>query len=226
MINIETFAREQLNNSKLTPAERKAVEGIVLMTEGWNLNHPQTTKQLTVPKQFTPEARQKLEKDDYLIYSLTGQSIRSLREAERQFRSTWHQDYPDFEELTSRQSEVAVNPNKLFLVDSNNKTLEQQIKLIDKFSKQLRGRGRIANVEVVLGEAADYCELVFLHLDITGERLFGEKYQYNYTRTKTCVSSAIAYVGGFRSGDGLDVGHWDPDCGDGSGWAAPLVVPA
>lgn len=189
------------------------------------LNH-QTAETTIAIKKFTDEQKDALKKIGYTaIYPLSGQSIKGLRESGRKFWSTWFKDYPDFENLTSRHSEVAINPNKLFLPNSNNKTLEQQEKLVEKISTQLRGRQRILGVEVIIGEAPDYTELAFLHLDATGERLFGEKYNYNYARTKTTVGSGVASVGYFDADYGLYVNCWNPDSGNDYVWAAPLVVP-
>lgn len=176
---------------------------------------------------FTNEAREALRQEGYLLYALTGQSIRSLREAGRPFWSIWHQDYPDFENLPSRLSEVAIDPDptKFFLPKSNNKTLKQQIGMIVDFSEQLTKR--IAGVRALMGEAPDYTELAFLRLDATGERLFGEKYDYRFTRTQTStVGPLVAYVGGFYADHGLRVSDWNRDHSDRRLWAAPLVVPA
>lgn len=78
-----------------------------------------------------------------------------------------------------------------------------------------------------MGEAPDYVELAFAHLDATGERLFGKKYDYNYARTKTpTVDSYVAHVSYFGSVDGLRVDYWYRDDGYGDVFASPLVVPA
>lgn len=178
---------------------------------------------------FSDEAREALEAEGYKIYLLTGQSIRSLREGGKKFWSTWHRDYPEFEGKTSRLSEVAINPDpdRFFLPNSNNKTLEQQLRMVEKFSKQLRGRERLSGVEAVVGEAPDYAELAFAYLKATGQYLFGESYDSRYTRTVTpTVGSDVALVGYFDAPDGLDVYYWYCDRGSDSVWVAPLVVPA
>lgn len=170
---------------------------------------------------FSPEAREALEAKGFRVYELTGQSIASLREQGKSFWSTWHKGYPEFEALASRHSEVAIDPKKLFIPRSNNKTLEQQLEAVAKYSDSLGIQG----VEAILGEVPDYTELVFAHLDKTGQRLFGEKYDYNYTRTQTRVESVVANVGHFGADDGLDVSGWNPDYRDVVLHAAPLVVP-
>lgn len=190
------------------------------------LNH-KTTEAAVAVKRFTDKQKEALHKIGLTaIYPLSGQSLRSLREGGRKFWTDWHKDSPDFENLTSRLSEVAINPNKLFLPKSNNKTLEQQEEMVKKFSEELRGRKRILGIEAVMGEVPDYTELAFLHLDATEERLFGEKYNYDYARTKTGVGSGVALVGRFYADFGLCVDSWRPGSGGGGVWAAPLVVPA
>jgi len=175
-------------------------------------------------ERFAPEAREALEKEGYVIYPLTGQSIKSLQESGRKFWSTWHKNYPDFEALASIRSEVAINPNRLFLPESNRKTLVEQEAMVEEFSKEL-GR-KIKGVKAIIGEAPDYIELAFSHLDATSEYLFGKKYNFDYARTKTAtVGSHVPNVGNFHPDDGMYVGHWDRDPGNDYVWAAPLVVP-
>ena len=174
-------------------------------------------------QRFTSEARRALEEKGYIIYDLTGQSIKTLRNAGKPFYSTWHKDYPNLEAIQSRLSEVAIDPKNLYLSDSNNKTLREQEVIVRKFSKGLK----IDGVEVIIGEMPDYVELVFKHFDTTGDRLFGQTYNYGYARTVTPTSgSSVASVGGFNAGCGLRVCGWVRDCGFGGLWAAPLVVPA
>lgn len=191
---------------------------------------PQTaTPKETAPvevRRFSDEAREALTKEGYAIYALSGQSIRSLRELDRKFWSTWHRDsqYEDFEAKGSMASEVALKPDTLFIPRSNNKTLKQQEDMIAKFSTDL-GK-KVKGVEAIMGEAPDYVELAFSHLEATGERLFGEKYDYNYARTKTpTVDSSVAHVGYFNAVDGLRVARWYRDYGRSVVFASPLVVP-
>jgi len=175
-------------------------------------------------RRFSDEARESLAKERYIIYSLRGQSIQTLRVAGSPFWSAWHHDYPDFEALQSRMSEVAINPSQLFLPKSNSKTLAQQLEMVAHFSQDLSRK--VPGVEAVIGEAPDYVELAFTHLGATGKRLFGKDYNYDYARTVTRVGSSVALVGGFGAGDGLDVDRWPPDSGGSYLWAAPLVVPS
>ena len=175
-------------------------------------------------RRFSDEVRTALEKGGYKIHTLTGQSIASLRKTGRSFWTTWHKDNPQLEALTSMQSEVAVNPDQLFLPKSNNKTLPQQEKMISQFSQKL-GK-RILGVEAIMGGAADYVDLAFAHLDATGDRLFSKEHNYNYARTNTPTAAGqVASVGFFDSAFGLSVGYWHGVHGRSDVFAAPLVVP-
>lgn len=181
----------------------------------------------TVPveiKRFSEEQREALEKQGFVIYALTGQSIKTLREAGRKFCLTWRNKHPDFEALGSMQSEVAINPSKLFLPKSNNKALAQQENMAEKFSQEL-GK-TVKGVKAIIGQAPDYLELAFAHLDSTKEYLFGAKDKYDYVRTKTPTSSSyVAVVHLFDADSGLDVSYWFRDNGLVNLYAASLVVP-
>jgi len=187
---------------------------------------PLSTEARAETKRFTPEQRKALKKQGFVIYDLTGQSIRTLRDSGRQFWTTWHKDFPDFEALGSMQSEVAINPNRLFLPESNNKTLAQQQEMVSKFSKEL-GK-KVRGIKAIIGQAPDYVELAFRHLDETGDYLFGAKYSYDATATKTPKSgSRVVYVvGKFDADNGLIVSYWNILAGHGHIRVAPLVVPA
>ena len=175
-------------------------------------------------RRFTDEARATLEKEGYVVDTLTSQSIATLRSKGMPFWSSWHKDYPQFEALTSMSSEVAIHPEKLFLPKSNNKTLAQQEQLINKFSQELSKK--VPGVDAIMGGMADYADLAFAHLEATGDRLFGEKYDYNYARTNTpTVGGLVANVGSFGPSDGLAVVSWHRGRGYSRVFAAPLVVP-
>lgn len=175
-------------------------------------------------RRFSQKAKEALRREGYAVYGLTGQSIASVRDSRRKFWSTWHKDYPEFEALTSMHAEVAINLGKLLLPKSNNKTLGQQEDLIARFSEDLGTR--VQGVEAIMGEAPDYVDLAFAHLNDTGDYLFGERDGYNYARTKTpTVGSSVALIGCFTPVRGLGVNSWRAGHGNGYVFAAPLVVP-
>lgn len=175
-------------------------------------------------RRFSAATRKALEKEGYVIYELNGRTIRSFNEAGRPFYSTWYKDYPDLENLPSRKGEVAINPEELVIPKSNNKTLNEHAKMVGEFG--LRLVSKIPGVQAVIGQAPDYVELVFLHFDKTGTRLFGEKYDYGFARTKTLVGGGNAVVGNFSVELGLEVFRCrDPQDRRAGIWLAPLVVP-
>jgi len=189
-------------------------------------------------KRFSPDLKEALEKKGFVVYTIGGQSIKSEKEQGRKFRPTWQDNYPtfwhykdyeDFWNLTSMYSEVAINsdPKKFYIARSYDKTLNQQLEMIADYSKKLQ-RKLSSEIEAVMGQAADYVDLTFVHLDVhtMEDRLFGKKYGYIFARTKTpTVGSYVASVGHFRSDSGL---HVDDDRDDNciyGVWAVPLVVP-
>lgn len=125
-------------------------------------------------------------------------------------------------------SEIAIDPRpeKFFLPKSNNSTLDQQLEMIAEHSRKLQRKLKTQTVEAIMGEAPDYTQLAFTRLDATGERLFGEKYGYNYARTKTpTVGSRVAFVGSFDADRGLYVFYWSRGRGRSRVFASPPVVP-
>lgn len=173
---------------------------------------------------FSAEQRKGLERKGYLVYNLTGQTIATLRNAGHPFWSTWHQGEA-IEQVRSMLTEVAVNPKSLFLQDSNRKTLDEQLAMVENFGRKLSGE--VKGVAAILGTAPDYAELAFAHLDQKGQRLFGKDFDYDYTRTTTPTGeSHVALVGSFNGDLGLRVHDWVQSGRHDDIWAAPLVVPA
>lgn len=174
---------------------------------------------------FSEEQRKVLEHKGYLIYGLTGQTIASLRDAGNPFFSAWHKGEA-FEQQESMRTDVAFNPGRLFLQMSANKTLAEQLEMVNKFTNKYWLRTR--ELTYVLGNAADYAELAFSHLAATGKWLFGSDYDFDYTRTTTLTSidrTEMAVVGDFSNRDGLFIGHWDRDDHFGRLKVAPLIIP-
>jgi hypothetical protein len=97
--------------------------------------------------------------------------------------------------------------------------------MVEKFGRKIAGE--VKGITAILGSAPDYTELAFAHQDQRGQRLFGEDFNYDYTRTTTPTGgSGVAIVGRFDADDGLRVSIWPRDDRNGGLWAAPLVVPA
>lgn len=223
---LENELRATGNPADLELADRVAA---ILKDRGKDLPQPTKEGQPEI-KRFTSEAREALEKQGYIVYSLTEKSIKTIIELGRPIRSSWHKDYPDFEAHGSMRSEVAINPKALFLPESYDKTLPQQEAMVAEFSQVLEKK--VPSVKALIGDAADYVELVFLHLDATRRSqskavyLFGERNYYNETITKTPVGdSSVARVGSFTTNEGLRIGYLDTGDGHPLVSAAPLIIP-
>jgi len=172
---------------------------------------------------FSQEQREELEKRGYSIYTLTGQSIRSLRGKGHRFDSSRDCQGRGFETNKSRRSEVAVNPKHLFLEESNNKTLTGQLAMIESFGKNLSSE--IEGVTAILGEAPDYAELAFAHHTATGQNLFSKS---SVTRTLTLMDTyahSMIAVGDSSSSKDLFLGYFMPENCKDHIFAAPLIVP-
>ncbi len=189
---------------------------------------PLPTPETRIRRPFSSEEREVLAKEGLsAVYPLTGETIADQREKGRKFWYVAESDNNSLLAVRSLQGDVAVDPrpNKFFLPKSNNLTLDQQLEMVAEFSHKLQRKLKTDSVEAILGQAPDYTELAFTHLDATSERLFGEKYDYNYTRTVTpTVGRDVAGVGDFSADDGLDVHFWNRDDGDDHVFAVPLVV--
>lgn len=176
---------------------------------------------------FTSAEKSALKKDGLIIYPFSLQTIKSQKDAGKPF---WYvvNGGPQFETVSSMVGEVAfnLNPDKFYLKGSNYKTLDQQEELNREYERELRERRSLPDhIRSVIGQAPDYTQLAFKHLEETGERLFGQKYGYNYARTKTPTSdSRVAYVGGFDAAYGLHVLNLDRGEGRSDVFLVPLVV--
>lgn len=101
--------------------------------------------------------------------------------------------------------------------------MDEQEEMVRKFSKELGGR--IPGVKAIIGEAPDYIELAFRHFDKTGERLFGKRYNSDYTRTKTpTMGFDVALVGNFHDEFGLSFASRHRDSINIHLWVSPLIV--
>jgi len=186
---------------------------------------PLPGKETTKIIKFTDRQKEQLKNKGYLIYPLYGQTLASLRIDEHTFSSKWHEGKA-IERLAALKTEVAIDPNNLFLKDSDRRNLWDQKAMVSKFAGEI---GRvIRGVTAILGGAPDYAELAFAHLAATGVRLFGDEYHRNVTRTTTPVDSeAVVCVGPFDAKKGLRIESWEPVEREADYlWAAPLVVPA
>jgi hypothetical protein len=174
---------------------------------------------------FTQEAREALERKGYVIYGLKGESIQSLKEAGRPICQTWENrvppnlskvykhrlSYPEFDEMPSMRSEVGINPTELYLSTNKREALKEQEARVKEFSRKLSRI--IPGTAAIIGQAPDYIELGFQHLDATGQLLFGEDFNDTFATTKTSVGTYdndeyVAVVGNYGGPKTLAVQAW------------------
>ncbi|TSC53426.1 MAG: hypothetical protein LiPW16_392 [Microgenomates group bacterium LiPW_16] len=173
-------------------------------------------------KSFSPEARAALESKGYKIYSLRGLTIRNLIDAGKPF---WFVSPSLGNLISALNSEVAINPKKLFLQDSFARVPDQQVKMVEKFSRQLEQM--VPGVRaVVADEPSVWGEIYYLHFDaLGGEVLFGPP-KFLYTITRTQAECGFAVFGCARTGRGPSADGWVPERHLPSVGVAPLIVPA
>lgn len=180
-------------------------------------------------RRFSEETRKSLESYGYLVYELSGASIKQLRETGKPFWTKWHEEYPGWEGERHDAVQVALNSENFFLENSNWKKYREQETMVEDFSRQLTMK--IPGVFATIGAAPHYSELAFAHFDKTGKRLFGKEQDYCFTRTRSYVGdSHYAVVGRFfekgnAAGEGISVDHYPVYDGNGHIWVAPLIVP-
>lgn len=150
-------------------------------------------------KRFTEDQREYLEYEGYSIYELTGKSLGSL--SEMGFVEDIS-DLPGLAEETSMKGEVAIKPRHA-LYGSGGGTLAEQQRQVDQLSKYV---GSTWNLKGMIGKAADYFDLASMHLDKTGEDLFGPMDRVRTTtRTRIEKDESSWMTGGEGTGDALVV---------------------
>jgi hypothetical protein len=172
-------------------------------------------------KRFYPMAREPLKGNGYEIYALTGESIKTLRAAGADFRSTWHKDFSFFEGRGSMKTEVAIKPKEFFIPDSNNKSLTIQKAIVEEFSKRLSEK--VPGVKGIIGHVPDYVELALKYNALTGKGLFGELYATTTSSIRKPFVDGIDV--GNLDGRGLFIGRHLSSGNYDNVYAAPLVVP-
>ena len=152
---------------------------------------------------------------------LTGKSIRELRQMGHPFYTTQNEKCDKYEEEPSRQCEVVFMPT-LFLPDSNNKTLEEQLAMVAQLSENVAHQ--IPGVEAVIGSTSDYVELILNYQQQTGKSLFGEN-NSKLARTSSRLGVFAGDIGYFQPETGIRV-HWLPANSRYSNvWTFPFVAP-
>lgn len=172
---------------------------------------------------FSDADRKELERLGLVIYKLKGKSIEELAR-DGIISSIWQNNEPSLLKLTSRSTEVAINPQKLYIPDSGGKTLAEHIRMLSQYKKEIAEQAYIPDASVIIGGAPDYIELAHEHFKATGKRLFGKPYEYRFTTSTTTDDSWIVIVGQFTD-KGLELDQILKDKSYTGVWNVPLIVP-
>lgn len=206
--------------------ERADTVAAMLKDRGEDIALPQS--ELRTRRPLTAEEKEALRREGLTaVYPLTEETIADQRKKGRKFWYVTGSDNNSLLIVRSLIGDVAVDPrpDKFFLPKSNKLTLDRQLEMVSEFSYKLQRKLKTDSIEAILGQAPDYTELAFAHLDAVGERFFGQNYGYNYARTQTpTVGSSVANVGSFGAGGGLVVRGLHRGYGLVSVFAVPLVV--
>lgn len=145
---------------------------------------------------FSAEARQKLEEAGFLVYELTGVSIRELKDRGHHYIDLGgiydEKEYP-FSTVPSRRSQVALKPKNWVI-------REQNWSAVGQFSEELAKELGTRDIVAVVASAADYTEIIIRHLDQTGQNLL---------RGGASIDTT-SFVGVFRYRLGSGFGWSDP----------------
>lgn len=197
---------------------------------------------------FTPEQRDLLERENFVIYTLTGKSIKELSKVEKfwDLRGLLGLDYKALSSR-SRKSEIAILKD-FFLPESNSKTLSEQQELVDMFSEEVSQK--IPGVKSVLGNYTDYSELgildrdLFISLNYPVNR-YNSEYASHYARTQDQFNIPSEFQKDEEVIANINVGYMyfsftpldnyphfifdidinNPDNRDSNLYIAPLIVP-
>jgi len=120
---------------------------------------------------FYPEDARRLEHAGSKIYILSGRSIGDFVSKGLKLEGIAE---PELLKLTSIRSQVAIDPDNIFIPNSGNKTKEQQVKLASSYASDLIRRIK-SPFAVDFGSVADWVELSYEHHKATGKWLFDLK---------------------------------------------------
>jgi hypothetical protein len=148
-------------------------------------------------KKFSVETRQKLERAGFLIYQLTGVSIRELKDQRLGIDLLGLYDEKEYPFLTvpSLRSQVALKPKKWVI-------RKKDWSAVTQFSEELTKELGVEDINIDIGSAATYIELILQHFDRTGQG------QY-LLRGKDRIDTT-SYVGKFQYRLGSGFGYSDP----------------
>lgn len=174
---------------------------------------------------FSDEDKRALKDEGKIVLPLADLSVREIRDLALRFGILWTVGDPQFEAARAISSEVAIDPNQLYIPGSNNSTMEEQLGMVADYSNDLSSR--IPGVEAVLGgTSADQIALMINYHTATGSQLHGNEYGFGYARTMTEQGEGRHMaIGAFDVGHGLHMWNVADSEANPKIWASPLIVP-
>jgi hypothetical protein len=176
------------------------------------------------PDGFTPIQKEALINNGFAIYRLTGQTLELLFSQGHPFVRQWHdKDFwflaDDIAKQRAIVGEVAIRSELPFLSEGTNKTLDEQLQIIDDFNRKLK----ITNPGVIamIGNAPDYAELAFQHPN----SLCPINLTEDFIRTKSFYSKVNAVTVGPFLKDGLNISGWNVQSTGLRLGIIPLLIP-
>ncbi len=149
----DTFEMSRLNDSGLIVAQRIETP-------------PPFAPRPTDITRFSDQAKEGLQDLGYQTYELTGQPIANISLWTDLSVSVAHRYKVLINNLCSRYSEVAVNPESLLLKETANKDFTQQQLRLSIFTKNFYEQYLGEDVELTIGHAADYFDLLVLNAKV------------------------------------------------------------
>lgn len=234
-MQVERYLAEQAQDSRVDQAERIAIQELLSQTQEWN--------KANMVREFSPGTLKDIERNHGVVFNPLESSLAKLVAAKKPFWGFKNRDNPDFMNLVSRPTQIAIfpEPQDFYVPESNNLHLDQQRELlaVDEIEVVKKKMG-IGGLRLIMGDVATHTGLVFAYFDRSeptdvmfaflyrsdGIRLHGADYDYRYARTETpTVGSRVACVGVFKKIAGLSV--YDGHAGEGfrGVWAVRLGAP-
>lgn len=185
----------------------------------WNLNHE--------------EIKKLGELGFNTFYALSGMSIKELAKKEINKHQFWNNpNIFDKNEsvysLDSNPIQVLINPKKIIIPRSGDKTFEEHKKLIDKNTAKLVDMG-IIHAKFTILKASHVAELMLEHITKSNEFLLGSKGRHKYpfvnTDTITNKNKRIS-IGCYSEALGFRICSGDKNIKDPNILALNVLVPA
>lgn len=193
---------------------------------------PLTPENVHLFHKFPSVTREKLIKEGFLIYNLTGRSIEDISRTNPKIKiqaySADSQDPTYLSTLISSFTEVAIDPNNI-LFHSNYLVFDFQKKILQKYNELLQNKHKKLFPKAVIGSLIDYLDIAFQHLERTGKYMFGWDQGLDSTFTSTPAfrnGRSFATIGCFNSNTStISISYGGSEL-NGNLCIAPLIVPS